>query len=204
MRVNPRRLLGALTLCALLGLEISARAGGDISPFGYLVKEGGVTLAVDTQAARHHGKDRFIPLVFWIGCWAPKALDINRGSFTLTDPEGRSLPVATLAEIQNKRAYGLFKVADDYTFVRNTADFQQIRLHFNGLCLEPDTCFFVNIGRGGPSLIRDDIQLRPNAYTLALLYFPNPSGGAAGTYILTFTDHRNGVSLAAPFTIDWE
>jgi len=204
MRLNQHRLILALSLWSLLCLGPSARAGGNISPFGYLVNDGDVTLAVDTQAARHHGNDKFIPLVFWLGCWAPKALNINRGSFTLTDPEGRSFPVATLAEIQDKKAYGLFKVADDYSFVRNTADFQQIRLNFNGLWLEPDTCFFVNIGRGGPSLIRDDIQLRPNGYTLALLYFPNPSVGAAGPYTLTFTDARNGISLSVPFTIDWK
>lgn len=204
MRLSPARLILTLSLLAGLYVGPSARAGGNISPFGYLVVDGDVTLAVDTQAACHHGKDKFIPLVFWIGCWAPRALNINRGSFTLTDPDGRSIPVATLAEVQDKKAYGLFKVADDYTFVRNTADFQQIRLNFNGLWLEPDTCFFVNVGRGGPSLLRDNIQLRPNGYTLALLYFPNPSVGAAGPYVLTFTDARNRISLAVPFTIDWK
>jgi hypothetical protein len=204
MRVSPIRLLLAFSLFVVICTAPPVRAEGNISPFGYLVQDGDVTLAVDAEAARHHGKDPFIPLVVWIGCWAPKALNINRGSFTLTDPEGRTFPMASLPEIQDKTTYGLFKVADDYSFVFNTADFQQIRLNFNGLRLDPGTCFFVNVGKGGPSLLRDDIQLRPNGYTLALLYFPNPSAGAAGPYVLTFTDARNRVSLSVPFTIDWK
>jgi hypothetical protein len=74
---------------------------------------------------------------------------------------------------------------------------------FNGLGFQKRTCFFPNVG-GAPAMIRDDLQLRPNAWTWALMYFANPGGKAAGTYKLTYTDPATKGVVAIPFTIQWK
>jgi hypothetical protein len=53
-------------------------------------------------------------------------------------------------------------------------------------------------------MIRDQVQVRPRAFTLALLYFSNPGGKAAGTYVLTVKDAKGGFSVDVPFTMDWK
>lgn len=195
-------LLAATLMVGLFAATLLWGAG-NVSPFGFGAEEMGVKVVVDTESARYHGKDHYIPLVFWIGSWENITLNLDRTSFSLRDPSGKTHSLATVGEISDKKNYGDFKVADDYTFIQKTSDVGPIRSTFTGLALQGDTCFFINIA-GRPGMIRDQVQVRPRAFTLALLYFSNPGGKAAGTYVLTVKDAKGGFSVDVPFTMDWK
>ena len=94
-------------------------------------------------------------------------------------------------------------MADDYTFIQKTSDAGPIRSNLTGLAFQGDTCFFVNIA-GRPGILRDQVQVKPRAFTLAMICFANPGGKAAGTYVLTVKDTKGGFSVDVPFTIGLE
>lgn len=200
---SQKTVLLAVSLMAGLCAATLLWGAGNVSPFGFGADQMGVKVVVDTESARYHAKDKYIPLVFWIGSWENITLNLDRTSFNLKDPAGVSHPLANVAEIKDKKNYGDFKVADDYTFIQKTSDVGPIRSAYTGLALQGDTCFFVNIA-GRPGIIRDQVQVKPRAFTLALLYFANPAGKAAGTYVLTVKDTKGGFSVDVPFTIDWK
>lgn len=194
-------------LVAFLVVSVSAATllwgAGNVSPFGFGAEQMGVKVVVDAESARYHGKDAYIPLVIWIGSWENITLNLDRTAFSLKDPSGNTHALATVEEIKDKKNYGDFKVADDYTFIQKTSDAGPIRSAFSGLALQGDTCFFINIA-GRPGLLRDQVQVKPRAFTLALLYFANPGGKVAGTYVLTVKDAKGGFSVDVPFVIDWK
>jgi hypothetical protein len=53
-------------------------------------------------------------------------------------------------------------------------------------------------------MIRDQVQIRPNGFTTALLYFANPGGRVKGTYKLAYTDPTTKASVTVPFEIVWK
>jgi hypothetical protein len=197
--------LGAiLAIAAPLAYLAQAGEVSKVSEFGYEVDTGGVRMVADVEAARYKGKAKYIPIVMLIGARGTATLNLDRSSFTLTDPAGQTHPLATVAEIQDKKNYGNFNVADDYTYIAKTVEAGPARAAFTGLGFQQGTAFYVNVGKGFPKMLRDQVQLRPNAFTWALLYFANPGGKASGTYTLTFDDPKNNLKVQLPFTISWK
>lgn len=196
----------AVGLAALvLPILFIAQAGAvkQVSPFGFMVENAGIRLVVDAETARYQGKKAFIPIVIFIGSSGAQTIKLNRGAFTLTDPNGKVSPMATQEQIKDKKNYGDFAVADDYTYIHKTIEVGPDVQSFIGLSMQKGTCFFPNVS-GTPALIRDDLELRPNGWTGALLYFANPAGKAKGAYKLTYTDPATKGVVTVPFEIDWK
>lgn len=202
--------LGGIILTAVLVGALStlivaqAPAFSTVSEFGFRVDTSVLRMVADVDAARYKGKEKYIPVVMLIGARGAVSLNLDRSSFTLTDPSGQAHPLATVAEIQDKASYGNFKVADDYTYIVKTVEGGPARAAFTGLGFQSGTAFYVNVGKGLPKMLRDQVELRPNAYTWALLYFANPMGKAAGKYTLTFSDPKNNIKVELPITIPWK
>jgi len=194
--------------CALAALVVLVPLafigqGGEVSkasPFGFMVENAGIRLVVDTETARTKNDKPFIPIVIFIGSRGAQSIRLTRAAFTLTDPSGKVSPMATIEQIQDKKNYGFSEVANDYTFIHKTIEVGPNIAAFNGLRIQPGTCFFKNIA-GKPSIIRDDLELRPNGWTWALLYFANPAGG---NYKLTYTDPTTKGVVVVPFEVDWK
>lgn len=198
-------ILTAVLVGALSTLIVAqAPAFSTVSEFGFKVDTNTLRMVADVDAARYKGKEKYIPVVMLIGARGSASLNLDRSSFTLTDPAGTVHPLATVEEIQNKANYGNFAVADDYTYIVKTVEGGPARAAFTGLGFQQGTCFFVNVGKGMPKMLRDQVELRPNAFTWALLYFANPMGKEAGQYTLTFSDPKNGIKVDLPVTIPWK
>lgn len=196
-------ILGAVAVLVPLILAAQAGAAKKVSPFGFMVENDGIRLVVDTQTACYQGKKPYIPMVIFIGSYGAKTIQLTRAAFTLADPSGKVNLMADLATIKDKKNYGDFSVADDYTFIKRTIEAGPNVQSFNGLSFQQGTCFFPNVA-GMPAMIRDDVELRPNGWTMALLYFANPAGKDKGTYTLTYTDPATKGVVAVPFTIQWK
>ena len=197
----------SLAVAVLLPLAFIAQAGAvsKTSAFGFKVEAQGIRLVVDTQTATWKKKADIIPMVIFIGNTASSStgvLSLNRGCFTLTDPNGKTQALCSLDTIKDTANYGSIEVANDYSFIRRTIEAGPNVQSFNGQGLQPGTCFYPNV-RGKPNMIRDEVQIRPNGYTWALLYFPNPAGRAKGTYKLTYTDPTSKATVTVPFEIAW-
>lgn len=192
-------------LAVLVPLAFIAQAGGatKVSPFGFMAESAGIKIVVDVETARYQGKMKYIPVVVFIGSNGAQTITLDRAAFTLTDPAGTVHPMGSLEEVKNKKNYGDFNVANDYTFVHKTIEAGPDVQSFNGLNFQQGTCFFPNAG-GLPAMLRDTVQLRPNGWTWALMYFPNPGGKAKGTYKLTYTDPASKGVVVVPFEIDWK
>ncbi len=205
MRKNVSVLSVLTCLCLVLPMALAAQGGAakSVSPFGFMMENAGIRVVVDAEATRYQGKSKYIPLVVFVGSSGAQTITLNRGAFTLTDPSGAVHPLATQAEISDKKNYGSFNVANDYTFVHKTINAGPDVQSYNGLGFQDDTCFFPNVS-GRPSLVRDNVQVRPNAFTAALLYFANPAGKAAGIYKLTYTDPATKTVVVVPFVIKWK
>lgn len=201
--VVRRTVATALLISAVLSLALATGAQETVAPFCFTGLSRDVRVVVDVHAARHRGCEKFIPLMVYVGSWGAKALRIEARSFSLSVAGGAANPLASRDQIQDRAAYGYFKVADDYTLLWNSVDREPVRMAFNGLGFMTGTCFFPNVG-GIPSLVRDDVDLIPYAFTRMLLYFPNPAGKSEGVYILAYKDLRHGVEVQVPFRIAWD
>jgi hypothetical protein len=196
----------AAALAALSLLFLTALAAGaqeTVAPFCYTGLSQDVRVVVDVNAARHRGGEKFIPLMVYVGCSGAKGLHLDPKAFSLREPDGAVSPVASREQIQDKKAYGYFKVADDYSFLWNNLDRGPVRMAFNGLGYMTGTCFFPNVG-GVPSLVRDEVDLIPYAFTRVLLYFANPVGKSTDIYILTYKDPRTAIEVQVPLRIQWD
>jgi hypothetical protein len=205
MRTGLWVLVTVIVHAALLAPASVAQAGGAerVSEFAFKMETGSVGIVVDTEAASFKSQEKYIPLVVLVGARGTDTLNVNRASFALTDPAGRFHPLATAAEIEDKRNYGSPKVAEDYACIAKTLKTGTARAVFAGLAFQEGTCFFVNAS-GIPGVLRDKVQLRPDSFTWVLLYFANPAGRAAGTYRLTFTDSTSAITVSVPFEIRWK
>jgi hypothetical protein len=196
--------LAAAALVVPLLLVAQAGEAKKVSPFGFMVESDGIRLVVDTQTACYQGKKPYIPMVVFIGSYGAKTIQLTRAAFTLADPSGKVSPLADLATIKDKKNYGDFSVADDYTFIKKTIEVGPNVQSFNGLSLQPGVVvFFPNVS-GKPAMVREPSELRPNGWTWALLYFANPAGKDKGTYKLTYTDPATKGVVTVPFTIQWK
>ncbi len=198
-----RSMGAALVAASALLLALAADAQETVAPFCYTGVSGDVRVVVDVKAARHRGGEKYIPLMVYVGTNGSKSLRLTLGSFSLREPDGAVSPAATQAQIQDKKAYGYFKVADDYTFLWNNLDRGPVRMAYNGLAYQTGSCFFPNVG-GVPYLVRDFVDLIPYSFTRVLLYFANPLGKTKGVYILTYRDPKTGTEVQVPFRIQWD
>lgn len=198
-----RSLGAALVAASALLLALSAQAQETVAPFCYTGVSGDVRVVVDVNAARNRGGEKYIPLMVYVGTNGSKSLRLTLGSFSLREPDGAVSPAATQAQIQDKTAYGYFKVADDYTFLWNNLDRGPVRMAYNGLAYQTGSCFFPNVS-GVPYLVRDFVDLIPYSFTRVLLYFANPLGKSKDIYVLTFKDPKTGTEVQVPFRIQWE
>jgi hypothetical protein len=200
-------ILGTLAVVALaLPLVLIAQAGAakQVSPFGFMVENAGVRMVVDTETARYQGKSKYIPLVVFIGYNGTQSITLTRGAFTLTDPSGKVVSMADRDTIKDKKNYGDFNVANDYTFIHKTIEVGPDVQSFNGLTFQQGAVvFFPNVS-GLPAMIREPGELRPFAFTSALMYFANPGGKMKGAYKLTYTDPATKGTVTVPFEIEWK
>jgi|WetSurMetagenome_2_1015567.scaffolds.fasta_scaffold07134_6 hypothetical protein len=205
MRSAKWSLASLMVLAILIPLTMLAQTGFDkVSPFGYRGQASGIKVIVDTEPAAWQGKSKFIPLVIFVGSEGAQSITLNQAAFTLTDPSGKVLPMAPYDVIKDKKNYGDFNVANDYTFIKKTIEAGPDAQSFNGLGYQPGlVCFYPNVGPGGQSMIRDTAELRPNAFGMFLAYFANPVPKAKGTYKLTYTDPATKGVVTVPFEIKW-
>jgi hypothetical protein len=197
---------GVASAVILLPLVLIAQAGvaTKASPFGFLVENAGIKVVVDTQTACYQGKSKYIPMVVFIASRGAQTITLARTAFTLTDPSGKVHPMASQEEIMDKKNYGGFNLANDYTFIHKSIEAGPDVQSFNGLSLAPGAAvFFPNIG-GKPAMLREPGELRPNGWTWFLGYFANPGGKMEGTYKLTYTDPTTKGVVEVPFEIKWK
>ena len=203
-------ILGTLAVLSLvLPLVLIAQgaaapaAATKVSPFGFLAENAGIKVVVDTETARYQGKSKYIPMVVFFAARGAQTITLNRAAFTLTDPSGKVHPMATQEEIKDKKNYGDFNVANDYTFIHKTIEAGPDVQSFNGLSFAKGVVvFFPNVS-GLPAMGREPGELRPNGWGWALMYFANPGGKMAGTYKLTYTDPATKGTVTVPFEIKW-
>jgi hypothetical protein len=200
-------ILGTLAVVALaipLVLIAQAEAAKQVSPFGFMVENAGVRMVVDTETARYQGKSKYIPLVVFIGYNGSQSITLSRAAFTLTDPSGKVISMASQEEIKDKKNYGDFNVANDYTYIQKTIEAGPDVQSFNGLSFQRGAAvFFPNVS-GIPAMIREPGELRPIAFTSALMYFANPGGKMKGAYKLTYIDPATKGTVTVPFEIEWK
>jgi len=196
--------LAVAALALPLVLIAQAEAAKQVSPFGFMVENAGIRMVVDTETARYQGKSKYIPMVVFIGYNGSESITLSRAAFTLTDPSGKVAPMASQEEVMDKKGYGGGNVANDYTFIHKTIEAGPDVQSFNGLSFQQGAAvFFPNIA-GIPAMIREPAELRPIAFTSALMYFANPGGKMKGTYKLTYTDPATKGTVTVPFSIDWK
>ena len=206
MRTKNWLWAGVVSVVVLLPLVLIAQAGAvtKASPFGFLVENAGIKVVVDTETACWQGKSKYIPVAVFVASRGAQAITLTRAAFTLTDPSGKVHAMATQEEIKDKKNYGDFNVANDYTFFHKTIEVGPDVQSFNGLSLAPAAAvFFPNVS-GKPALIREPGELRPNGWTWFLAYFANPGGKMAGTYKLTYADPATKGVVEVPFEIKWK
>ena len=200
-----KRTMGWLAVGALL-LAVSALAMDPgvvkkLSAYGYAAEKGGVTLVADVDATHIRGGEKYIPMRVWLGKESKGVVEITRGSFTLTDPKGVSHPVASVEEV--RKDYGPNLISSDFQYdhrVVQSGDY--VSQHFNSFNFVSAPVFFANPS-GGPSTLHERGEVQFRTFTGTFLYFVNPAGRDPGTYKLTFTDAKSGLSLDVTFTVPW-
>jgi hypothetical protein len=188
-------------LLAVSALAIDPGVVKKLSAYGFAAEKDGVTLIADVDATHNRGDEKYIPIRVWLGKESKGVVEITRGSFTLTDPKGVSHPVASVEEI--RKDYGPNLISADFQYdhkVVQSGDY--VSQHFNSFHFVSAPVYFANPG-GAPSTLRETGEVQFRTFTGTFLYFANPTGRDPGTYKLTFTDAKGGVSLDVTFTVPW-
>lgn len=201
MRRMRRVSTGALLAVLLPAAFASApRLDTQMSAYGFGVTRGGVTVIVDAGAGHIRVGEKYLPLRVFIAKEDKGNLDVDRTSFTLTDPKGQAHPVATVEEV--RREYGPNLIAGDYRYDHHQGDYGYVRLKFSACRFVSPPVFFANPD-GPPSVLFERGYVSLNTYTGTFLYFANPAGRDTGVYTLTFTDVGRKVEISVPFTVNW-
>jgi hypothetical protein len=188
-------------LLAVSALALDPGVVKKLSAYGFAAEKDGVTLIADVDATHNRGGEKYIPLRVWIGKDSKGSVEITRGSFTLTDPKGVSHPVAGVEEV--RKDYGPNLVSADYQYDhRVVKSSEYVSDHFNSFNYVSPPVYFANPS-GDPSTLRERGEVQFRTFTGTFLYFANPAGMDPGTYKLTFTDAKSGVSVDVTFTIPW-
>lgn len=191
----------SLVLVAVAMLAIEPGVVKKLSAYGYAAEKDGVTLIADVDATHNRGDEKYIPMRVWLGKESKGVVEITRASFTLTDPKGASHPVASVEEI--RKDYGPNLISADFQYdhkVVQSGDY--VSQHFNAFRFVSAPVYFANPS-GGPSTLHEKGEVQFRTFTGTFLYFANPAGRDPGTYKLTFTDPKSGVSLEVTFTVPW-
>lgn len=187
-------------LLAAAALVAVAATPSKVSSTGFLARSGDATMIVDTDPALHRGREKFIPLVVWLGHREAKTLHAGRETFSLLDPSGTTHALPSFPELVKGYSGGLLHA--DYTRLRQMdVYFQYADMHYldsrpvSGVSFFPDP--------GGAQVLYDQVEIPNRTYFRAVLYFPNPAGANAGTYTLLYDDAKSGTKIQLPFTIAW-
>jgi len=188
----------------LMAVSLLAMESGVVkrlSAYGYAVEKDGLTLIADVDATHNRGGEKYIPMRVWLGKESKGVVEITRGSFTLTDPKGVSHPVASVEEV--RKDYGPNLISADFQYDHRVAKSAgYVSNHFNALRFVSPPVYFANPS-GDPSTLHERGEVDNWTFTSTFLYFANPEGRDPGTYKLTFTDAKSGVSVDVTFTIPW-
>jgi|YelNatPaOPRAMG01_1025707.scaffolds.fasta_scaffold04273_11 hypothetical protein len=186
--------MGLLAVGALAAKENVKK----LSTYGYVGRQGGVSLVVDMDVARYRGGKQYIPLLIWLGSTENKTLHAERGSFTLVDPKGNSHPLATTEAVTQN--YGPALVSNDYAYLRTMPDYARMIY----LSCQPirHVAFFPNPA-GRPGVLYDHVELPNHTFFWTLLYFANPAGKDPGKYTFIYDDPGSKTHIEIPFTIPW-
>lgn len=194
-------LAGVLLLVGATMLAIEPGAVKKLSAYGYAAEKDGVTLVADVNATLVRGGERYVPMRVWIGKESKGVVYITRGSFTLTDPKGAVHPVASVEEI--RKDYGPNLISADFQYDHRVVQSgEYVSDHFNSFSLVSPPVYFSNPS-GGPSTLHENAEVQFRTYTGTFLYFANPAGRDPGTYKLTYTDPKSGLSVDVTFTVPW-
>ena len=194
-RLIMASLLGALAL----GLWAAGNSVNKLSTYGFVGRSGDTSLIVDMDVARYRGGEKYIPLLIWLGHTESKTLHADRGTFTLTDPKGDKIPLASNQEVT--KDYGPTLISSDYAYIRRMPDYGSMVYLAN----QPirNVAFFPNPS-GAPRILYDHVELPNRTFFWTLLYFANPAGKDGGQYTLTFHDPKSNTLIEVPFTIPWQ
>ena len=193
-------LIGSMAVLWPPALASAPRLDTQMSAYGFGVTQGGVTVIVDAGAGHVRVGEKYLPLRVFIAKEDRGSLDIDRASFTLTDPGGRTHPVATVEEVRT--GYGPNLIASDYRYDHRQGDYGYVRMKFSACRFVSPPVFFANPD-GAPSVLFERGYVSLNTFTGTFLYFANPAGKDAGVYTLTFTDVGRKVEISVPFTVNW-
>jgi hypothetical protein len=188
-----------LVLVVALGAMAASTVVKKLSSYGYKGQSGDCILVVDADVARYRGAEKFIPLVIVLGHTERKTLTADRTSFTLTDPGGAKVSLASPEEVT--KGYSASLISTDYTMIRNLPDYASMA--YLACQYIPRVAFFPNPA-GSPKVLYDRVELPNRTYCSALLYFPNPAGKAQGNYTLRYDDPKSGTRIEVPFPIEWQ
>jgi hypothetical protein len=182
-----------------LGLWAAGSSVNKLSTYGFVGRSGDAALIVDMDVARYRGSEKYIPVLIWLGHTDNKTLYADRSSFTLTDPKGDKIPLASSQEVT--KDYGPTLISNDYTYIRRMPNYGSMVYLANRPIRS--VAFFPNPS-GAPGILYDNVELPNRTYFWALLYFANPAGKDGGQYTLTYNDPKSHTLIEVPFTIPWQ
>lgn len=199
------RIMKSVVFCPLLlaatMLAMEPGVVKKLSAYGFASEKDGVTLIADVDATHIRGGEKYLPIRVWLGKESKGTVEITRSSFTLTDPDGAGHAVASVEEV--RKDYGPNLISADYQYdhrVVQSGDY--VSLHFNSFNFVSPPVYFANPS-GAPGTLHEKGEVQLRTYTGTFLYFANPAGRDPGTYKLTFTDPKSGLSLDVTFMVPW-
>lgn len=184
-------------LLALLTMIVLSNNVKKISMFGFKGEYNSLKMIVDTEVARLRINENFIPLFIHLGHSENKVLRASRDSFTLINPDGQSVSMASYKEVVGN--YGTNLLSNDYTQLEKVNDYAS--MDFLSCKRISKVAFFPNPSSN--SIMYDNVEMPNRTYFRTLIYFPNNSKNKEGTYRLIFNDKESGLKVEVPFEIKW-
>lgn len=181
-----------LSLILIIGAEGTSKKA---SYFGYVSKDNNATLIADVETTRLRTKDAFMPLRVWFGHTQKRVINLERSSFTLTDPSGKTYNLAAIKDVMEK--YGSTKVNFDSSYKYAQGDYAS--LYFANYTHIPVKFFPAPASSG---VKYDHVELAVFTYFGDTLYFPI-GGSRDGTFKLTLTDSKTKDSWSVSFEVPW-
>jgi hypothetical protein len=194
---NKRIFLVLFILIALAAVMLFSQNVKKVSTFGYKGEYNSVKLIVDTEIARLRFNEPYIPLFVHLGHSEKKVIKASRGSFTLLNPDGKSVLLPSYEEVVKN--YGANLLSNDYTYLEKINDYAS--MDFMSCERISKVTFYPN--PSSRSILYDTVEMPNRSYFSSLLYFPNNSEKKDGTYTLIFEDKESGIKIEVPFEIKW-
>lgn len=170
-----------------------------LSATGFVGRSGDTTVIVDTGLALQVEKEKYLPLVVWLGHTERGSQKATRESFSLLAPTGETLAMAAISEVTSE--YGPNRISGDYSRLRmNAVHFEYAEMYFLNCRPVRNVAYFPN--PSGIGVKYDHVELPRFSWFRALMYFPVPAGKAHGDYIFRYADAKGGVTVEVPFTLN--